>query len=96
MSMNAARFLDLRGSFTSMGLLKASKAFQELKNGQTLVILSDDRRLREDLFRILDSRRIGESNCEEEHSVYKLSILKQPRRHPAEGDSPLESLDSGD
>jgi TusA-related sulfurtransferase len=76
MDRTIERALDVRGSFTSIGLLKASSAFQKLKPGESLVILSDDQMLHQDIFRILDPRRIERTFCEQDEGFYRLTITK--------------------
>ena len=45
--------LDFRGAITSLGLLKLSRVFREMKSNQTLEILGVDADARSDLFRVL-------------------------------------------
>jgi TusA-related sulfurtransferase len=76
---NAQHTLDLRGSLTSMGLLKASRKFQDLEPGETLIVECDDPALREDILNILDSSQVKAASCEERAEAFRLCIVKQHR-----------------
>jgi TusA-related sulfurtransferase len=47
--------LDFRGMITSLGLLKLTRVFREMKSNQTLEVIGLDADTRSDLFRLLPS-----------------------------------------
>jgi TusA-related sulfurtransferase len=47
--------LDFRGAITSLGLLKLTRVFREMKSNQTLEVIGLDADTRSDVFRLLPS-----------------------------------------
>jgi len=79
--------LDLRGVLTSMGLLKASRKFQVLEAGATLIVECDDEALGQDILNILDPSQIKVASCDKQADVVRLCIVKQDKGR--EGSPPL-------
>lgn len=78
--------LDLRGLINPFALLKASKAFKELKAGETIEIIGSSPEFANDLLKVLPAcscEILSSEIVEEEHAEFRL-LLKKKRANRGE------------
>ena len=76
--------LDLRGLINPFNLLKASKAFKELKAGETIEIIGSSQETATDLLKVLPAasfEMISKETIEEEHGEFRILLKKKKANH---------------
>jgi len=72
--------LDLRGLISPFNLLKASKAFKELKAGETIEIIGSSPETLTDLLKVLPGASceiISRETIEDEHAGFRILLKKK-------------------
>ena len=68
--------LDLRGVIIPLTLLKVTQAFRDMKQGETLEILSGDPETRKEIFQVLNASNFQLIGIKEESEFYCIQLRK--------------------
>ena len=76
MEARADHILDLRAFINSFSLLKVRQAFRAMKNEDTIEILTEDIKIKNDIFRVLTDSRYKTILIEEDGSTCRILLRK--------------------
>lgn len=73
----SVHYLDIRGAIVPITLLKVTRAFREIKQGEILEILGSDPDTLRDLFQVLNAFHYQLMDIKEKKTFYRIRLKKE-------------------